>query len=118
MASNAPLPKAEAQVMVRDFGTEAWRPSLDFDPVVIPVESLNTADVYDSTVMGLVDAIVEAETSEGHPQFEYMLVWSKTGHAVKGVCPECDDVFIVSEGFTKPDTFNGDAAVMCGCLDD
>lgn len=118
MATNAPLPKAEAKVVVRDFGTDAWRDSLDFDPVEIPVETptVFTTDVYDPTVMGLVTSIIEAEVAEGHPKFEYMLVWSETGRAVKGVCPECDDVFIVSEGFTN-DTFDGSAAVMCGCVD-
>lgn len=118
MASNAKLPKAEAKVVVRDFGTETWRDSLDFDPAMIPVETpdILTTDVYDPTVMGLVTAIIEAEIDHDRPKFEYMLVWSETGRAVKGVCPECDDVFIVSEGFTN-DTFDGSAAVMCGCTD-
>lgn len=118
MANNAALPKAEAKVVVRDFGTEAWRDALDFDPVTIPVEmrDMDTTDVYDSTVMSLVTSIIEAETDGSQVRFEYMLVWSATGHPVKGVCPICDGVFIVSEGFTN-DTFDGNAAVQCGCMD-
>lgn len=119
MARTAPLPYAEAKIRIRNFGTDTWRDSLDFEPAMIPVENrdMSTTDVYDPTVMSLVTAIIEAEVPEGHPQFEYMLVWSETGRAVKGVCPECDDIFIVSEGFTN-DTFNGSAAAMCGCVDD
>lgn len=117
MGIQPPLPYAEAKIQVRDFGTETWRDSLDFDPVEIPVEDTSITDVYDSMVMNLVTAIIEAEIETDRPKFEYMLVWSKTGHAVKGVCPECDDVFIVSEGFTN-DTFDGKAAVMCGCVDE
>jgi len=118
MASNAHLPKAEAKVVVRNLGEDTWRDSMDFDPITLPVENadLLTTDVYDSGVMRLVDAIIEAET-ETPLTLEYMLVWCATGRAVKGVCPICDDIFIVSEGFTN-DTFDGNAAVQCGCIDE
>lgn len=116
MANNAPLPKAEANVVVRNFGTEAWRSALSFDPITLPVEirDLDTTDVFDEGLMRLVDAIVEIDT---HPRvtLEYLLVWSATGRAVKGVCPACDDVFTVSKGVTH--IFGYNAAVQCGCMD-
>jgi hypothetical protein len=121
------LPKAEAKVVIRDLSTTDWRDSLDFDPVSIPIESRDTTDVFDSTVMNVVEAINEAEMVPGHnipsTTLEYMLVWSSNGHPVKGVCPRCDDPFTVSEGFPhelpdSQDAISPTMAVICGCVDD
>lgn len=123
MATNHPLPKAEAKVVVRNFGTEIWRDSLDFDPITIPVEFGTNAgplctDVFDPAVMTIVEALVEAETDS--MTFEYMLVWADSEYAVKGTCPMCDDTFPVSEGFTTDIAGDPDVtcAVVCGCIDD
>lgn len=120
MASNAPLPIAEAKVQVRNFGTDTWRDSLDFDPVMIPVESLDTTDVFNSNVIGLVNAVMEAEInandfSGAMPNYEYQVVWSATNHPVKGVCPVCDDVFPITEGAPGDELNEGYDAVFCGC---
>ena len=123
MASNAPLPTAEAKVVVRNFGTETWRDSLEFDPIMLPVENSSpvqgpyTTDVFADSVMTIVSAISDAEMRDfdinGSP--EYGLVWSATGYPVKGTCPVCDDVFPVSEGTGVMGDYD---AVSCGCEDE
>ena len=117
MASNAPLPKAEAKVMFRISPTDPWRDSVDFDPIVIPTEGPDTTDVYDEGLVCVTEEIVDAECEALIP-WEYMLVWSANENPVKGVCPVCDKPFIVSEGFPNDvpgDTF--ERAVQCGCVD-
>ena len=121
MASNARLPKAEAKVVVRDFGTDTWRDSVDFDPIMLPVESPEITDVFDSRLIALMDAMIEAETSAVGPKSTgpvYGLVWSETSNAVKGVCPVCDDLFPVSDGAPGDELNEGYNAITCGCWDD
>jgi len=118
MSIQPPLSTAEAKVVVCDFGTDNWRDALDFDPVMIPVESLDTTDVFDSNVIGLMNGLIEAEIEGSGPSGKgpmYGLVWSATGHPVKGVCPVCDDVFPVSDGAPGDELNEGYDAVCCGC---
>jgi len=117
MASNARLPEAEAKVVVREFGTEDWRDSLDFDPIMLPVESPETTDVFYGPLMDLMHTMIEHETQEFRipTSPEYGLVWSDTGHPVKGVCPVCDDIFPVSDGAPGDELNEGYEAVCCGC---
>lgn len=120
---HANLFHAEAKVQVRDFGTETWRDSIDFDPVEIPVEGPNTTDVFNSNVIGMVSALIEAETDGDSftvtgPRFEYQLVWSGNGNPVMGVCPVCDRSFPVSEGAPGDELNEGFDAVFCGCTDE
>jgi hypothetical protein len=115
------LPKAEAKVVFRIAPTEPWRDSVDFDPITIPVEDVHMTDVFDEGLVCLAEAIVDAECEALIP-WEYMLVWSADDQPVKGTCPVCDQVFIVSEGFPHdvPDGAGpfGPRAVQCGCVDD
>ena len=128
MATTAQLPKSEAKVQVRTVGTNTWRDAMEFDPIMLPVEDSApgdvplTTDVFDDSVMTIVEAVIEAETDSDHSGVELMLVWSDFGFPVKGTCPVCDDVFVVSEGFVDdlPDAggMSGTSAVCCGCVDD
>jgi hypothetical protein len=116
------LPTAEAKVVVRNFGTEDWRDALDFDPISLPVEAadLNTTDVFNPSLIGLVSALVEAETGNfgtNGPGPEYDVVWSDTNRSVKGCCPLCDDVFPVAEGYPGDELNEGVNALCCGCYD-
>lgn len=115
MASNAPLPYAEAKVQVRTVGETEWRDSLDFDPVEIPVESTDTTDVFNEHVIKLIDAILEADVEHPTQVLDYNVVWSETGHTVKGLCPVCDDVFPIAEGAPGDELNEGYDAVFCGC---
>src|SRR5262245_14203034 len=122
MTHNTNTPTAEAKVMVRTLPDGEWRDALDFDPVEIPVEAFPAAtgpyltDVFNSTVYGLVDALMEAECGVGtEPSLEYNLVWSDNGYSVKGTCPVCDDVFCVAEGAPGDELNEGYDAVFCGC---
>lgn len=119
MASNARLPQAEAKVVVRDFGTEIWRDSTDFDPIMLPIESPETTDVFYGPLMDLMSSLIDAEVGAAEwPSTKrpvYGLVWSDTNHAVKGVCPVCDDLFPVSEGALGDELNEGYEAVCCGC---
>lgn len=109
-------PMAEAKVQIHTHG-EGWRDSLDFDPVMIPVEDVHLTDAFNSTVIGLVEAITSvdsARNTKGMPDIEYNLVWSATGNTVKANCPVCDDVFPVAEGEPGDEFNEGYDAVWCG----
>lgn len=106
-------PMAEAKVQFREVGTTEWRDSLDFDPIMIPVESELTTDVFNSTVIAISDAMISAEIDNGLT--DYRLVWSDTEIDVKGLCPVCDDVFPVGEGAPGDELNEGYDAVFCGC---
>lgn len=120
---HANLPHAEAKIQVCNFGTENWRDSLDFDPVMLPVEDTNTTDVFSSRVTALMNGLIAAETdadgfSGPMPKYVYRLVWSRSDDPVKGVCPVCDEQFIISEGMIGDGYDEGDNAVWCGCTDE
>lgn len=120
MATNAPLPTAEAKVQIKDFGSDTWRDSLDFDPVEIPVESADTTDVFNSGVINLVNAVMEAEIdadgfSGAMPSYDYQIVWSASGLPVLGMCPVCDESFPVSEGVTGEEYDEGNSVWCGGC---
>lgn len=122
MARNAQLPKVEAKVIVRPFGKDtAWTDSVSFDPIMLPVEGPEITDVFDSSLIALLRAVIETETSSvglnGTGPI-YGLVWSATGNAVKGVCPVCDDLFPVSEGAPGDELNEGYDAITCGCWDE
>jgi len=112
--TKAYMPKAEAIVQIK--AQEGWIPSVSFDPIDIPVDVMThngiplSADVYHSPLIWLVNALTEIET----PDAEYRLVWSVDGNVVRGLCPVCDDMFVVSDGFGG-DQVN---AVSCGCEED
>lgn len=119
MATNAILPKAEAKMQVRMFGTDVWRDALEMDPFYLPVESYISGsgaaltDGFDATVLGLVDMICALDDNK----VEYNLVWSDSGFSVKANCPLCDDVFPLAEGFPGDELNEGVNAVCCGCYD-
>lgn len=124
MSIQPPLPTAEAKVLIRNFGSSDWRDCLEIDPVSIPVESrdLMTTDVFNSTVIALVDAVIEAEMDETgfgpkDPSYDYTIVWSATGREVKGVCPRCDEIFPIAEGVPGDELNEGYDAVWCGGCD-
>lgn len=117
MATNTKLRKAEAKVQIRVMGgPEIWTDSVSYDPIMLPVEDHNgvygplLTDVFDSGLMALMDGLVADD-----PNLEFRLVWSVTGHIVKGCCPLCDDVFPVDEGFPGDELNEGVEAVCCGC---
>lgn len=116
-------PMAEVKVQVREMGGD-WRDSLDFDPIVIPVEDFPASagvpyltDPFNSTVIGLVDAILRAdlESPSLMQDREYNVVWSDSGFSVKANCPVCDDVFPIAEGAPGDELNEGYDAVFCGC---
>lgn len=119
MATTTPTPHAEATVQVRTLSNLTWRTSMDMDPIQIPVELCGASgvpvytDVFNDVVYGIVTAFCELEA--GDTEFEYRLVWSATGHDVKGTCPVCDDTFPVAEGFPGDELNEGYDAVCCGC---
>lgn len=123
MATNAPLPKREAKVIIHDPERleRLWCEVIEIDPIMLPVESYaaptdTIADVYDAGLRALVTALIENDT----PGTEYDIVWSDTGQSVKGCCPSCDSIFRVVEG-APLEAFpfgNNDVAVQCGCVDD
>ena len=125
MSHTAPLPKAEARVMARSLPDGDWFPSLEFDPIMLPVEDYAggiapvTTDVFNADVMKISDAIVEADAGfsehKTSAMLEYDLVWSETNRSVKGVCPVCDDVFCIAEGAPGDELNEGYDAVFCGC---
>jgi hypothetical protein len=119
---------AEAKVRVREMNGGDWRDSLSFDPVMIPVEESMAdgepymTDVFDATVIGLVDAIIAADMfpmshplPADSPSLEFDVVWSGNGRSVKGNCPVCDDVFPIAEGAPGDELNEGYDAVFCGC---
>lgn len=118
------LPKVEAKVTARALGSDApAHDVLDIDPIMLPTEPYPAgaapyvADVFDGALVGLMDGICALDSGTD----EYTLVWSDSGFAVKGVCPMCDDVFVVSEGWPVTveirDGIGTCAAVGCGCAD-
>lgn len=116
MSLQPPLPKRQAIVMVRDLPDGEARPSLNFDPIYLPVE-LSTrglvADVFDNRLMNLVDAIAPLDG----PSQEYRLVWFDGESNVMGMCPLCDKVFVVARGLLGDEHNEGVRAVTCGCWD-
>jgi hypothetical protein len=114
-------PMAEAKVQVRPINSQSrdeWRDSIDFDPIMLPVELDGLTDAFSPVVIGLVDAIIEADTpavGTSSPTFEYNVVWSESGHTVKANCPVCDDVFPLAEGAPGDELNEGYDAVFCGC---
>jgi hypothetical protein len=122
MIAKADMPKAEAHVIVHTLNRDDWRPVVEMDPIMVPVDQVGpgqVADVFDADLLGLVDGIcaLDAAFSEGETtaMLEYLLVWSANGQPVKGVCPGCDDVFIVSGGIPGDMLNEGYDAVCCGC---
>lgn len=112
-------PMAEAKVRVRTMGSLEWRDSLDFDPVMLSVESGWLADAFSPVVIGLVDSVITADTYVCAPAvqttLEYNVVWSDSGETVKAVCPVCDRVFPIAEGAPGDEWNEGYNAVFCGC---
>lgn len=104
-------PMAEAKVQVWD-GETPWRDSLDFDPMMIPMEADGLTDAFNSSVYALSGALIDMD---GAATLEYNLVWSDSGATVKAVCPVCDDVFPVAEGAPGDELNEGYDAVWCGC---
>lgn len=124
MASNAPLPKAEAKVQVQPPG-QGWKDSLDFDPIMLPVETTGrdgapiSTDVFDSSVHTIVESMREADNGT----WGYRLVWSRTVQPVLGQCPDCDTTFPVDEGVPivvedQGPGIGGVVALGCGCRDE
>lgn len=109
--NNINTPQVEAKVQIRTDGGD-WRDSMDFDPVMIPVESDGLTDAFDATVIGLVDTLIGMDCDA---TTEYNLVWSDSGFSVKANCPVCDDVFPVAEGAPGDELNEGYDAVFCGC---
>jgi hypothetical protein len=116
------LPKAEAKVQIIDSFTDSFRDALDIDPIMLPIEpypagaSPYVADVFDAGLSSLIDVLV----SRPDDAPEFRLVWSDSGFSVKGVCPMCDDVFQVDDGWTITVEIRdgvGMCAVGCGCAD-
>jgi hypothetical protein len=115
-------PMAEAKVQVRPFvspPTGEWHDSLDFDPIMLPVELDGLTDAFSPVVISLMDAIIDADSAfsehRTEAMFEYSVVWSESGHTVKAVCPVCDDVFPLAEGAPGDELNEGYDAVFCGC---
>lgn len=87
MSIQPPLPKREAIV------TWSGRPSLSFDPIMLPVELSAyglLADVFDPNLIRLVEAMAQLP--------DLSLVWSDGESNVMGCCPACDRVFRVADG--------------------
>lgn len=116
--NNTNTPQAEAKVQVRTVG-EDWCDSLDFDPIMIPVESDGLTDAFDANVYALTGVILDIEAGFSEHRTdqmtEYNLVWSASGATVKALCPVCDDVFPVAEGAPGDELNEGYDAVWCGC---
>jgi hypothetical protein len=108
----ANTPTREAMVMVSHDGAD-YVPSIDVDPITLPVDSAGMADVFDSGLVRLMDAMCAWESFD--TRSTYQLVWSDDRTLVRGVCPVCDDFFPVSEGFPGDELNEGYNAVCCGC---
>lgn len=88
MIQKADMPKREAIV------TWSGRPSLSFDPIMLPVEVSAhglLADVFDLGLLRLIDSM-------GSYSEDLSLVWSDGESDVMGCCPACDKVFPVATG--------------------
>lgn len=112
MLTTLPTPHREAIVEVSRDGAE-YVASMDVDPISLPVDSSGMADVFDPQLLGLMDNLCAWESFD--TRATYRLVWSDDQRAVRGVCPRCDDVFPVSEGFPGDELNEGVNAVCCGC---
>jgi hypothetical protein len=112
MSHTAPTPHREAIVVVSHDGND-YVPSVDVDPISLPTENDGLADVFDADLLGLMDGICAWESFDTHST--YRLVWSDDRSPVRGLCPVCDDVFEVSEGFPGDELNEGHNAVCCGC---
>lgn len=113
MTHNTNTPTREA-IVLRLTAPDAGTPCVDIDPISIPVDVDGYADVFDSSLIGLIDGMITWESLDSSG--EYLLVWSDDQSTVKGVCPTCDEIFPVSEGYPV-DMIGGPDAVMCGCVD-
>lgn len=124
MSIQPPLPKAEAKVQVLIPGRD-WKDSLDFDPVMLPVEDTDqlggphTTDVFDACVL----QISEDMHAANRPNWQHRLVWSATEQPVLGTCPDSDDLFPIDEGVPimvedQGPGVGGVAALGCGCRDE
>jgi hypothetical protein len=117
--NNTNTPMAQVKVQVRPLAGGDWRDALEFAPVGVPVEDSYLTDVFNPTVIGLVDAIWAADSQTAGPnnamRFEYNVVWSDSGYTVKGTCPVCDDVFPIAEGAPGDELNEGYDALWCGC---
>lgn len=118
MTHNHNTPTREAVVMIIK-GKDDWAPVIEVDPISLPVDVDGYADVFDPGLIGLLDGLITWDALDDSG--EYALVWSGTHELVKGVCPSCDEVFSVSDGYPV-DQFSEDAAgqeaVRCGCEDE
>jgi hypothetical protein len=113
MTTESFTPVHEATVEVTRIGDADSKPSADVDPINLPVDSSGMVDVFDANLIGLMDAICAWESID--TAVTYRLVWSDDRKPVRGVCPVCDDVFEVSEGFPGDELNEGYDAVCCGC---
>lgn len=111
--NNTNTPMREAMV-IKVTEKDTWTPACDVDPIMLPVDVDGYADVFDPGLIGLIDGLItwDALDSTG----EYLLVWSSDRSTVKGVCPTCDEVFPVSEGYPI-DRIGASDSVCCGCED-
>lgn len=114
----------EAIVQVRRNGTDNWVNSFDLDSLYIPRLDNGLADVYDETVMNLVDSILVADTSPTNlgPDFgvlfRYRVIWADTRDEVSGSCSVCGQAFLIAEGAPADELNEGvRALVFCGCAD-
>lgn len=107
-------PTREAIVLVTTNGS-ALTPHVEIDPIMLPVDSAGMADVFDSGLIGLMDAMCTWESMTGGMETGFQVVWTAGHELVRGVCPVCDDVFTVSEGFPGDQLNEGYEAVCCGC---
>ena len=114
MARTAHLPHRDAIVKISRDDERTWTTVESIRPLTLDVESDGEmADVFQPTLGGLMDSLVLWESMDSSAS--YRLVWSDTGYMVRGVCPVCDDVFPVSEGFSGDEANEGYEAVCCGC---
>lgn len=113
----ANTPTREAKVMMVTTG--GMVNFMEIDPIDLPVDSAGLADVFHPGLIGLMDALLDADAAFSEHQTntmaEYVLVWSDDETMVKGTCPVCDDFFPVSEGFPGDELNEGYEAVCCGC---
>lgn len=101
----------EARIVLADQPNTV---ALDFDPIRLPVTMFApgtlipmVADANDPGLIALVGTLIDDE-NEGR----YTLVWSICGFEVKISCPNCGDIFPVSDAWLGPD------AIHCGCDED
>jgi hypothetical protein len=99
------LMKAEAIVVIRDHSEDPWRPCLEIDPIMLPLDdSRRIADTFDPGLIGLVSALSDVLFG-----MDRRLVWSADYRSVWGTCSGCDGIFVVTEGMPGTDD------ITCGC---